>query len=375
VRRIGVEEELMLVDPWSGALRAVSHRALAAHRGHDGHDDEENGDFGAEAGLEQELFLQQIETGTAPCTDLAELRADVVACRRGAAQAAAAAGADLVAVGTPVLADSTQEVTPKARYERIVHEYGAIGRDAGVCGMHVHVDIHTEDEGIVILDGLRPWLPVLRALSVNSPYWHGEDSGYASWRSQVWGRWPAAGPAEPFGDRATYTASAEAMVASGAALDEGMLYYDARLSQTYPTVEIRVFDATTEVDDVCLIAALTRAVVETVAAGGDAVPAWRSDLLRAAHWNASRYGTGGLLLHPVTKQPAPARVVVEDTVAHVHDALDLAGDTEQVVDALERLLGRGSGAVRQRAAYESGGGLAAVVTDLRDRFAASWQAG
>ncbi len=364
----------MLVDPWSGALRAVSHRALAAHRGHDG-DDEENGDFGAVAGLEQELFLQQIETGTAPCTDLAELRADVVACRRGAAQAAAAAGADLVAVGTPVLADSTQEVTPKPRYERIVHEYGAIGRDAGVCGMHVHVDIHTEDEGIVILDGLRPWLPVLRALSVNSPYWHGEDSGYASWRSQVWGRWPAAGPAEPFGDRATYTASAEAMVASGAALDAGMLYYDARLSQTYPTVEIRVFDATTEVDDVCLIAALTRAVVETVAAGGDAVPAWRSDLLRAAHWNASRYGTGGRLLHPVTKQPAPARVVVEDTVAHVHDALDLAGDTEQVVDALERLLARGSGAVRQRAAYESGGGLAAVVTDLRDRFAASWQAG
>lgn len=369
---MGVEEELMLVDPETGALRAVSHRALAAHRGHA---EDKDSDFGAEAGLEQELFLQQLETGTAPCIDLADLRADVVACRRGAAQSAADAGADLVAVGTPVLAGSTQHVTPKPRYERIVREYGAIGRDAGVCGMHVHVDLRTEDEGVVVLDGLRPWLPVLRALSVNSPYWHGEDSGYASWRSQVWGRWPAAGPAEPFGDRATYAASSEALIASGAALDAGMLYYDARLSQAYPTVEVRVFDATTELDDVCLIAALTRALVETVAHGGDAVPPWRTDLLRAAHWNASRHGTAGQLLHPLTQQPAAAQVVVEDTVAFVRVALDGAGDTQQVVEAFERLLARGSGAVRQRVVAESGGGLAAVVSDLRDRFAASCEVG
>jgi len=371
VRKFGVEEELMLVDPGTGRLRAVSHRVLAAHRGNVGR--QQPDDFGADAGLEQELFLQQIETGTAPCTHVADLEKDLAACRRRAAESAAAAGADLVAVGAPVLADSPQRVTPKPRYERIVQEFGSIGREGGVCGMHVHVDIRGEDEGVVVLDGLRPWLPVLRALSVNSPFSQGADSGYASWRSQVWGRWPAAGPAEPFGDRATYEACADAFVASGAALDRGMLYYDARLSQTYPTVEIRVFDATTEIDDIGLIAALSRALVETVAQGSDEVPAWRTDLLRAAHWKASRYGISDRLVHPLTQRPAHARAVVQDTVDHVSEALDSAGDRDRVMDGFERLLARGSGAARQRAVAESGGGLDAVMSDLRVRFAASWQ--
>ncbi len=374
VRKFGVEEELMLVDPDTGALAAVSHRALAAHRERAGRRGapKEPGD---DAALEQELFLQQLETGTAPCTDIAGLRADLVSCRRRAAESAAFAGAALVAVGTPVLAGSQQRVTPKPRYERIVHDFGAIGRDAGVCGMHVHVDIETQDEGVVVLDGLPPWLPVLRALSVNSPFWHGEDTGYASWRSHVWGRWPTAGPAEPFGDLATYKARSEAMIRSGAALDHGMLYYDARLSRTYPTVEIRVFDATTEIDDICLVAALSRALVQTMAQRSGDVPAWRTDLLRAAHWKASRYGVGDQLLHPLSQEPAPARTVVEDTIAHVRDALDAAGDTQAVLDGFERLLARGSGAARQRAAADSGGGLGAVLMDLRERFTASWQDG
>jgi hypothetical protein len=111
-----------------------------------------------------------------------------------------------------------------------------------------------------------------------------------------------------------------------------MLYYDARLSQTYPTVEIRVFDATTEIGDIGLIAALSRALVETVAQGSDEVPAWRTDLLRAAHWKASRYGISDRLVHPLTQRPAHARAVVQDTVDHVSEALDSAGDSERVMD-------------------------------------------
>lgn len=363
----------MLVDPDTGTLLAVSHRALAAQRDDDG-ESQTSDQFGAQAGLEQELFLQQVETGTAPCVEISDLKNDLVACRRSAAQSASRAGADLVAVGTPVLADRSQRVTPKPRYERIVHEYGVIGREAAVCGMHVHVDVHSREEGVAVLDGLRPWLPVLRALSVNSPYWHGEDSGYASWRSQVWGRWPAAGPAEPFGDVATYEKHAGALIASGAALDHGMLYFDARLSQTYPTVEIRVFDATTEIDDIVLIGALSRGLVETVVAGPQEVPAWRSDLLRAAHWKASRYGIADQLLHPLTQRPAPAWRVIEDTVAYAGDALGSTGDTQWLVDACERLLARGSGAARQRVVAESSGALDSVVTDLRERFAATWSA-
>ncbi len=376
----------MLVDPDTGRLRAVSHRAVAAHheraaavatqdatRGGDEQPDRVQGDFGAEAGLEQELFLQQIETGTAPHADIEDLVADVRRCRRAAAESAAVAGADLVAVGTPVLGGEDREVTPKDRYRRIVERFGEVGRQGAVCGMHVHVDVADDEEAVQVMDRLRPWLPVLRAFSVNSPYWHGEDTGYASWRSQVWGRWPTAGPSEPFGDVESYRRATQAVIATGAALDQGMLYLDARPSESYPTVEIRVFDVVTEVEDVGLIAALTRALVETAASG--ALPhgePWRSDLVRAAHWAASRDGLSHTLVDPRTGELAAAREVAEYAFEVCRDAL---GEDEQtaVKERFEGLVARGTGASRQRAVVERGGSVEDVVSDLRERFTDSWQ--
>lgn len=360
-RSMGVEEELLLVDPESGQIRAVSQRALQAH-------DNDR------VALEHELFLQQIETGTIPCQTGAELRRELVRSRRVAAESAESAETALVAVGTSVLAEDQQRVTPKPRYERIVNQFGEVGRQAGVCGMHVHVEVD-ETEAVRTLDRMRPWLPVLRALSVNSPFWQGADTGYASFRSQVWGRWPTAGPAEPYGDLDGYRAATQALIDSGAALDRGMLYLDARLAQHYPTIEVRVFDVTTELDDVCLLALLTRALVQTVACPDSDRHAgvWRTDLLRAAHWRAARDGLTGSLVDPATGQVEPARAVVERFVDHVGDALDGYGDRGWVLAAIERLLARGTGASRQRAAGESGGSLEAVVADLRDRFTASYQ--
>ena len=374
VRKMGVEEELMLVDPESGVPRALAIAALSAH--HDRvRSGGEGGEFGAESGMEAELFRQQVETGTAPCRSADELRRDLADCRREAARSAEQAGAALVAVGTPVLPKGDEEqVTPKDRYERIVHEFGQISREGSVCGMHVHVDVADDDEGVRVLDGLRPWLPVLRAMSVNSPYWRGTDTGYASWRSVVWGRWPTAGPAESFRDPAGYRAASAALVKSGAALDLGMLYFDARMSLSYPTVEIRVFDVTTELDDVVLLALLTRALVTTVAAesshGGAPVGEWRLELLRAAHWRASRDGLAGELLDPRDGDRRPARTVVEALIDHVRPALEETGDAAPALDGLERLLARGTGASRQRAAFERGG-LEEVIADLRRRFEAS----
>ncbi len=392
---MGVEEELMLVDPETLGLRAVSHVALAAHLdglvaparsadaldgsdwsdGSDGSDGSDESD--RESSLDQELFLQQLETGTEACLTTSELRRSLLSSRRAAAAAAAAASAALVAVGTPVLAIGEDQVTPKPRYQRIVQEFGQIGRQGSVCGTHVHVDVADDAEGVRVIDGLRPWLPVLRALSVNSPYWHGHDTGYASWRSQVWGRWPSAGPSDPFGDPEGYSAATDALIASGAALDAGMLYYDARLSRRYPTVEVRVFDAMTEPDDVLLLAMLTRALVTTVAeetSGGrrGASSPWRSEMLRAAHWRASRDGLSRDLLDPGTGGRRPARDVVGGLVAHVRAALEDSADLDEVTDSFERLLARGTGAARQRAAAERGGGLEPVVADLLTRFAASW---
>jgi glutamate---cysteine ligase / carboxylate-amine ligase len=375
MRRVGVEEELILVDPETGGLRAVASAALAAHRARMSPETDDQEQFGADAGLGVELFQQQIETGTTPCRAADELSRDLVRCRRAAARAAGDVGASLVAVGTPVLPEGDHaQVTREDRYQRIVHEFGEIGRQGSVCGMHVHVDVVDDEEGVKVIDALRPWLPVLRAISVNSPYWRGTDTGYASWRSQVWARWPTAGPTDPFRGPAGYRSAVAALIASGAAIDAGMLYFDARLSQSYPTVEVRVFDTMTEPDDVVLLAMLTRAMVSTVASeidqGDLSGPVWRPEMLRAAHWKASRDGLSGELLDPRDGSPRPARMVVEWLIRRVRPALEETNDITRVQQSLEGLLARGTGASRQRAAFERGG-LEEVVADLRRRFEGS----
>ena len=383
VRKVGVEEELLLVDPTTGQLAQVSHRALHAHQAVTGEADSDDAtaDRGQPdkrpADIEQELFLQQIETASAPCADLDELIEEVRRCRRSAGEAARAAGAAAVAVGGPVLGQPELTATPKPRYQRIVSSFGEVGRQAAACGMHLHVEVDDDDQRVGVLDRIRPWLPFLLAVSANSPFWRGTDTGYASWRSQVWGRWPTAGPAEPYGDRAGYEDVVTALLASGAAIDRGMLYFDARLAAAYPTVEIRIADVCTEVDDTVLVAALGRGLVETAArewSTGVPPASWRTDLLRVAHWRAAQFGLSTDLIDPVNRSLAPVRAVFGSFVAHTRDALDEAGDTDAVHELFERLLARGAGASRQRAVVEASGSLQAVVTDLRERTEASWRA-
>jgi carboxylate-amine ligase len=372
-RKIGVEEEFLLVDPRSGTPMGVSHRLLAEHEESSGsRDTSSEGD----TTIEQELFLQQIETDTESHVELADVGSAVRASRRALAEAASAVGATVLASGTPVIGRAPDDVTPKPRYELIVDEFGEVGRQAGVCGMHVHVDVSGDEEGVAVADYLRPWLPLLRAVSVNSPYWLGRDTGYASWRSMVWNRFPTAGPAEPYRDVAGYRAATSSLLDSGAALDEGMLYLDARLSAKYPTVEVRVADVCTEIDDVVLVSGLIRALVETGArehADGRERPHLRSDLLRAAHWRAARFGVSDQLLNPETSRLEPARAVVDAALDRVRAATDDAGDTARLRECSDRLFADGSGASRQRAVADAHGSLDAVVSDLVDRFTRSFR--
>jgi carboxylate-amine ligase len=366
VRRVGVEEELLLVNPDTGELAAVSDRALDATPEVEGVE------------LEQELFLQQLETGTAAHHDLAKLEADVRRARQTAGAAAAVAGAATVAVAAPVLVPQQPEVTPKDRYLTMMERFGSIARDQVVCGMHVHVDVESEDEAIGAFDRMRPWLPVLLALSANSPFWQGQDTGYASWRTQVWKRWPTAGPSEPFGDARGYQRATQALQETGAALDAGMLYFDARPSRRYPTLEVRAADVCTDVGDAVLVAALARALVMTAAqawAAGEPVPCMRTDLLRAATWRASRYGTADALVHPLgSGELAPAKEVVDALLEHVEPALIAAGDRSRVEQLLETVSARGTGAEIQRAvASAAGGNLDVVVADLLRRTRESYQ--
>jgi carboxylate-amine ligase len=356
-RQIGVEEEMFLVDPATRRLVPVSDRAA-----------------GETEELEQELFLQQVETTSQPHRDLDALRQDVMEQRRLAADSAEAAGAALAAVGTPVLPHGEGDTTPKDRYQRMIGDFGLIGRRALVCATHVHVEVE-DDEAVGVIDDIQPWLPMLVALAANSPFDDGVDTGYASWRGQVWDAWPSAGPVEPFVDRVGYRAAVQALIASGAALDEGMLYFDARVARSYPTVEIRVADVCTDLDDTLLVAELSRALVETAVrsrAGGEPAAPWRVDLLRAARWRARHDGLTGSLVSPSDRSLVPAEQALGALLDHVRPALEEHGTTSFVQDGVRRLLADGTGSQRQRAVAGSSADLAGVVDDILERTRAAF---
>jgi YbdK family carboxylate-amine ligase len=351
-RTMGVEEELLLVEPGTGRALAVAGSALNAdaHRtaGGGAGDDTEPG----RQPLDFELQQQQLETNTKVCTDLGELTDEV---RRGRAQAAAAAsdaGARIAALATSPVAVEP-ELVRKGRYLMMAQAFGITAYEQLTCGCHVHVGIASPDEGVAVLDRIRPWLPTLLALSANSPFWQGQDSGYASFRYQAWSRWPTAGPTGTFGSAEAYQATVRDMISTGTLLDTGMVYFDARLSEHYPTIEIRIADVCLYADDAALIAALTRGLVETEARGwraGSDTPVERIETLRLASWRASRSGLGDMLVNPLTGQPESASAVINALFDHVRDALDEAGDTAAVRELLDAVLARGNGAAFQRGA-------------------------
>ena len=357
-RTFGVEEELLLVDADSGAPIALAEAVTA-------------GD--AETTPESELKREQIETGTAPCATLGELSAQVRNRRRCAAEAAARSGSRAAALATSPLA-VTPSTTPGDRYRRMTEQYALTAQEQLTCGCHVHVSVSSPEEGVGVLDRIRPWLPPLLALTANSPFWQEQDSGYASYRQQVWGRWPSAGPTDLFGTPKTYHETIRTMIESGGLLDEGMVYFDARLSRHYPTVEIRVADVCLMADDAVLLAALVRGLVDTAATQwreGEPPPAVRTELLRLASWRAGRSGLAGELVHPVTGRPEPAADVVRALLDHAAPALAAGGDLEAATELTARLLARGNGAAIQRAVHEETGDLSAVVRDAVERTVAS----
>ncbi len=349
---------MLLVDPGTGQPRAVAETALRDIKQADADGDERGGDDDGEVAesLEFELQRQQLETNTQPCHDLEDLGREQRRCRSLAAGVAARAGARVAALATspvPVV----PQVVRTGRYLEMARAFGLTANEQLTCGCHVHVGISSPEEGVAVLDRIGPWLPVLLALSANSPFWQGQDSAYASFRYQAWGRWPNSGPTNAFGTPEVYEQTVRQMVATGTIIDSGMVYFDARLSAHYPTVEMRIADVCLHADDAVLIAGLARALVETEARrwrAGAGAPPQRTEMLRLASWRASRSGMEGDLLNPVTGLPEPAGSAARALLEHVRDALDEAGDNGTVTELLAVVLGRGTGATFQRDAYRDG---------------------
>lgn len=313
MRTVGVEEELLLVDAASGEVRSSADAVLGSK------DDEQ---------LSNELQQEQLETGTRPTVDLDDLFAQIVSLRRRADDAAVDRGTRVATVGTSPLPVSPR-ITPRPRYLKMAERFALTAAEQLTCGCHVHVAVDDDDEGVAVLDRIRVWLPALLAVSANSPYWQGTDTGYASFRSQAQSRWPSAGSPEMFGSAENYHATVRRLIESGTVLDAGMIYFDARLSANFPTVELRATDVCRRPEDAILIAALARGLVETASrewkAGRKPVD-MPTSLLRLATWRASRSGLDGELVDPRSGRPAPAQRVLLDLLAHLEPALSDTGD-------------------------------------------------
>ncbi len=351
----------MLVDPVDGRPASAGDVVLQAAQ-------ERLGE-GAEHQVEREFKMEQTEIGSSPSVDIDTLRAELLTLRREVATAAGSNGVYVVAVATSPIAVSPTP-TENERYARMIEMFGIIARQQLTCGQHIHVGIATAEEGVAVLDRIRGWLPVLTAISANSPFWQGQDTGYASYRSIAWGQWPTAGPTEAFGDVTGYLRAIADLLATGAAMDDGMIYFDARLSASYPTLEIRVPDVCTDVRDSALIAALARGLVDTAAGhwvSGRPAGGIRIEVLRGAAWRAARFGLAGDLLDHRTGGLVPAWTMVDALVEHVGNALRCNGDLDLVRQGLDRLRRVGTGADLQRAEFARRGLLSDVVAHAAQR--------
>jgi glutamate---cysteine ligase / carboxylate-amine ligase len=324
--------------------------------------------LGGEPGVQQELMRFQVETATGVCTSLDEAGRELARLRRLAAAAAAQLGCRLVACGVaPYYAPGLTAVTPQPRYQELARRYGPVVAQAGTCACHVHVGVPSRDLGVQVLARLRPWLAPLMAIAANSPIAGGRDTGWASWRYVLQSRWPTATAPAAWPDAAAYDAAVRRLIARGAALDERNVYFWARLSPRYPTVEVRVADVCLDAGTAVLVAGLTRALVATALAEarrGTPVPAAPARQVAAALAAAARHGLAGAGADPVTGQPAAAAVLRACLLEHVSPALRDHGDTETITGLLRRLDDRGTGADRQRALFASGLSTPAVITAL-----------
>ncbi|MFQ6268213.1 glutamate--cysteine ligase [Kutzneria viridogrisea] len=336
---IGVEEEFLLVDAVTGSAISGAPEMVRL--------------LTDEPAVTPEFLRYQVETATPVCAGLGEVRAELDRLRRLLVGAADQVGCLVVAVGVPPFdaPPALSAVADLPRYRELVDRFPTLLSSPGTCGCHVHVGMPSRELGVQVLSRIRPWLPQLLAVSANSPFALGRDTGWASWRHPVWSRWPTARPPEIWADTTHYDAAVRHLVDKGAAADPRGVYWHARLSPRYPTVEVRVADVGLSVDDAVLLAGLVRALVAIAVEEfreGRSAPAVPTARIAAALSAAARHGLGGPGIDVRSGEVVAQRQLFQDLLEHLRPGLDITGDTEEVERLASGLVLGGSGADRQR---------------------------
>ncbi|WP_246239376.1 carboxylate-amine ligase [Acrocarpospora corrugata] len=359
---MGVEEEFFIVDPVSRMLASEglpNMRALL---------DANPTTPGTYHGFDYEFHMATVETRTDVCRSLRQLRGELRKLRGTLTRTASDAGLSVLSAGTMPTADwRTARLMRKPRYDRCFEHYRDVVQRRITCGCHVHIGIADRELAVHVLNRIQPWLPLFLALSTSSPFYDSADTGYQSFRNPLWAGFPIGGPPPLFDSHADYAEHVGHLLETDALTDTGNLYWDARLGTNFPTLEFRIADACTTVDETILLAGLARALVLTCI---DEIQAERPPvrisppMIKAATWRAARSGLTADLIDPMTAEKVPASAMLDRILQYGQEALKDLGDWEEISSLAARLLASGTSSRRQQRTLTATGHLPDVVDEL-----------
>lgn len=369
---VGIEEEYLLIDRTSRDVVADPPRELLA-------------ECQALAGrdvVEPELLRSQIEVETCVCNTVGEARQELAKLRSIAASVAANYGLAPIAASTHPFAEwHLQQATDKARYHALFRDMQSLARRLMICGMHVHIGIDDDELRLALLNQFAQFLPLLLSLSTSSPFWQGEDTGLKSYRLTIFDNFPRSGLPEQFSSYADYLQHVELLQQAGIMENATFIWWDMRISARYPTLECRIADVCTSLDDTASIAALTQSLLHYLYRMQDKpakCPVYSRFLIDQNRWRAMRYGYDQGLLDIATARIVPVQTLLAEIVEMVRDDAAALGCSDELEHALT-IPGRGTSAHTQLSTYadalEKGATTAEALRIVVDRLVEGTRSG
>ena len=352
---LGIEEEFAIIDPETRELRSHIHEIL------------EGGKIMLKEQIKPEMHQSVVELGTEICDSIGCAREHVVALRTKLAALAARSGLKIASMGThPFSHWRDQLITEGERYQEIVKDMQSLARANLIFGLHVHVGIPNRETAIHVMNQARYFLPHIYALSVNSPFWVGQNTGLKGYRLKVFERFPRTGIPDSFESLSEYEDYCKLLVKTGCIDNAKKIWWDIRLHPFFDTLEVRVCDAQSRVDDTLAIAALIQAVISKLHKllhQNITFRIYRRRLLDENRWRAARYGIDGKLIDFGKEAEVDERNLLNELLEFVSTEVKELG-SEREMAHIERIIREGTGADRQLAAWERAQDMKAVVDDI-----------
>tara|TARA_B100000315_G_scaffold259593_1_gene316234 strand:- start:2177 stop:3286 length:1110 start_codon:yes stop_codon:yes gene_type:complete len=352
---IGIEEEYQIIDPESRELTSYIREFL------------DTGAILYRDQLKPELLQSQVEVGSKVCKNVKEAKEEICCLRRIANEVAEKNNCKILAAGThPFSSWEDQIITDRERYHGLYDSMQYVARRLLVFGMHIHIGIKDRRLRFDIMNQLCYFLPHILTLSTSSPFWRGEDTGMKSYRSIVFEDLPRTGIPESFESPQEYDRYIKTLIESGCIDEPTKIWWDIRPHPTFPTLEFRICDCTTKVDEVIAIAALVQALVAKLILLRKMNQSWRNyrrSLINENKWRAIKEGVNGKLIDLGKEKEVSVKILMEEILEMVDDVLDPLGTREEV-EYIHTILKNGTSADRQLACYKETGSLEKVVDQL-----------